>query len=209
MGQKITSFVANVREAAHELGSLVIDTAVEAGKRIPVAVVNEGEFLSLVRHIRPRLIYLNEQTFDPDALFEDDEIGEFPKAKALAKGWRRWNGQVARVYAFVVADGVLHGLQIDADWYGPVEEAADALVKELGGGENIDVDMTARAAADRKIIESKAALLVKDARFAMPKATKAKKQLLAETLFPDVEHRLLWAIVDRADALVWLDTASR
>ena len=43
----------------------------------------------------------------------------------------------------------------------------------------------------------------------MPKASKAKRQHLAEIMFPDVTHSLLWAIVEKAESIVWLKEAHR
>lgn len=203
---ELARLVQDFRAAAQQASALVIASLVSTPKMAITAAVDPDEFLALIQHTRPRVIYIMEQTFNANDYFEDGNLAEHPRVKALGTAWRKHNGQIARVSAAIMVDQVLHMLIQDAPWLEEFEAAAEALEEELDIAD--DEDPAERAAEERKLIEQKGKILAADPRFVMPKATKSKREHLAGILFPEVDPRLLWAIVDKAESILWLDAAS-
>jgi hypothetical protein len=106
-----------------------------------------------------------------------------------------------------MCDAVLHVLVKEAKWFADFEVAADVLSEELDG---------IRQESDRKgQIEERAKLssyvkqLISDPRFSAAKVGVAKRKLLAETLFPDLDQNAISSIVAQAENDFWLATAGR
>lgn len=131
-------FVADIRAAAKESGALVIEAPLEADRDIaPSAVIEAGDAGALVRHVRPRLVYLMAAPFDAgDELldaFEDAEESDLdrPEVKKLVAKWRKRDGQTCRVAFSLVCDGVIHDVIEEAGWLAEFESEAEDLAIEL------------------------------------------------------------------------------
>ncbi|MGD0633858.1 MAG: hypothetical protein ABSA13_06225 [Beijerinckiaceae bacterium] len=134
----LDQIVNEVRAAAKEIGALVIESAL-AGDRdtFPSASVEAADFPALIRHLRPRLVYLVSAEFDAgddllDAVEEEDEsLLELPAVKTVVSKWRARDGQTSRVALAVMSDGVIHDIVEDADWLAEFESEAEDLMEEI------------------------------------------------------------------------------
>ncbi|MGO6943185.1 hypothetical protein [Rhizobium johnstonii] len=87
-----------VRAAAEECGAMILESIL-AGEHLPAVAVDGDTFPSLVRHLKPRLIYMIPTEFDAKeevtAHFEEDELDT--GLKKLAAKWTHRNGQSSRL----------------------------------------------------------------------------------------------------------------
>ena len=182
---------------------------------VPVATMDGSVFSNLVKHVRPRLIYLVVVAFDAgedtevalEVQDEEESILSSPPVKKFVAKWRHRDGQTCRVALGLMCDGVLHGNIQDADWHAEFEEAAEALEAELAGARE---EATQRVAAEgKKQLAPKIKQLMADPRFSASKVGVAKRTVLAEALFPDLDRDTIRAIVERAENDHWLAMASR
>jgi hypothetical protein len=204
--------VTEVRAAAKECDALIVEAiaSVDTGT-VPVAAIVASRFPSLIKHVKPRLIYLVASPFDAGdetlaALeVEDDSFLERSSIKKLISRWRYRNGQTCRVVLSVMCDGVMHGILEEADWLAEFEGEVQDLMEELeqareDGERKLDAEEKKRLAPQVK-------RLMADPRFSAPKVGVAKRTALAEALFPDLDRTTLRAIVERAETDHWLATA--
>lgn len=127
-----------VRAAAKECDTLVIESIIATETNaFPTIAVEGSVFPTLIRHIRPKLLYLVAMPFDVTeevlAAFdmEDEGLTELPLIKKLASAWRYRENQTCRVAIGVMCDGVLHGAVEEADWLAEFVKEAESLTEEL------------------------------------------------------------------------------
>lgn len=204
----------DVRAAAEACGAMVIEAilSVEA----PAAVAVHGAaFPCLVKHVRPRLIYVFSTSFDvrtETALIFDveDELDASLK-KFLAK-WAAHNGETCRLVLGAMCDGILHGIVETADWLDEFEEEAEALVDETRDAirDTFDREREDEAkqadAAEKKRLAPHVKKLLADPRFDGPKTSVSKRIAPAELLLPDLDPTTIRKVVDRADNQFWLSS---
>lgn len=203
-----------IRAAAEECGARIIPALPSVSNSSIAVPVDAAEFVELVRHIRPRLIYLVATPFDAEeeAFTEiglddqdDDWIHEQKALIALVKRWRRRDGETCRLGFGLMYDGVFHGIVEDADWLSDFEEEIEA-VKE-----SVERDRQERLAKEeserKKKLATKVRTLIADSRFTAPKVGVAKRTALARVLFPDLSHEDVRMIVEQAEEEHWLATA--
>lgn len=209
---------AEVRVVAKECGALVVEVALSLETNsVPVAAVAASEFCGLVRHIRPRLIYLVVASFDAGddteaALGTDEESPhDSSHIKEFVSRWRYRDGQTSRVALGVMGDGVLHGLIEDADWISDFDSEIEALQEELAQF-RAEREQKSREDGERKLAaEQRKRLapfikqLIADPRFSGPKVGIAKRTVLAEALFTELDRDTIRAIVERAENDHWLE----
>jgi hypothetical protein len=135
---ELDQIVSDVRAAAKECGALIIESALSGDRdTVPSASVDGSEFPALIRHVRPRLVYLAAAEFDAgddllDAIEEEDEtILDIPAVKKVVTKWRARDGQTCRVALAVMADGVIHDIIEDADWLAEFESEVEDLVEDI------------------------------------------------------------------------------
>ncbi len=209
---ELDRIVTEVRAVAEQCGALILEAALPLEtKVVPIVVLASADFPNLIRHVRPRLIYLVSAPFDADdgaleALeVEDDNPPELPRIKKFASKWHYRDGQTFRVVVGVMCDGVLHGLIEDADWFADFESEAEALLEELQQTreereqKNREESERKLAAEQRKRLAPHIKRLMADPRFSAPKVGVAKRTALAEALFPDLDRETIRAIVERAE----------
>jgi hypothetical protein len=106
-----------------------------------------------------------------------------------------------------MCDGVLHGIVEDADWLGEFETEVEALAEDI---ERAREERKRKAeAAEKGRLAPHIQQLMADPRFSGPKVGVAKRTVLAEMLFPDLDRDTIRAIVERAESDHWLATAGR
>lgn len=218
--------VANdIRAAAKEVGALVVP-ALPGGRGLPKSVlVDLVDLLALIRHLRPRLVYLEEIRFEAapniaDLVDEDDEaLVEHPLVRAAARRLKQHEGSLCQVVAIVVHDGIDHAVIHEAAWMGEVKGVAERISADLEQRAQVEAERQHLAfEAEEKerrereerekqaLVREKAETLEADPRFAAGKS-KAKRLHLAKTLFPALPNATLTKIVDEAEGTIWLRRA--
>jgi len=205
----IDRIVNDVKEAAAECGALLLEAVLPIeGRGGFIAVVAGSDFPKLIRHAKPKIVYLITTSFDAaEELmegFEDDDVAAHPQAKRIIATWSSRNGQISRMASVLVCDGILHRAIEQTDWVeefeGEVEQFANDMI------EKAEIDAVELQAANEKTVATKAKQLMADPRFSGPKASIAKRTALAEELFRDIDKQTIRAIVDRAINDHWLAT---
>jgi hypothetical protein len=208
----LDQIVANARAAASDCGAMIVEAIVSL-ESIPVAAVTSSEFPRLIAHVKPKLVYVSTTTFDAreqimDALGTDDETSlDHGSSKKLISAWRSRNGETCRIVLALMCDVVLHVLVQDAEWFADFEAAAEALSAELDTLQQ-EIDQKGRI-AERNKLSSYVKQLIADPRFSAAKVGVAKRTVLAEALFPDLEQNVIRSIVEQAESDFWLATAGR
>ncbi|MEA1834079.1 hypothetical protein U8607_18475 [Methylobacterium durans] len=211
----IDGMVATVCAAAAEAGSHVVEVVLTFNDaKIPVASIDANNLAALIRAIRPRLVYCASIPFNAGDqvltdLFGDDAdeaLLDRPRVKRLVAKWRSRDGHTAQASAVVVADGVMHGLLVEAPWYGEYEADVGAHSEETDQLRN---ERERRIEAEaKKRLDPLVKRLMADTRFAGPKVGHSKRLALACELFPDEDRQVLSEVVDMAENRHWL-TAGR
>lgn len=204
----------DVREAAEECGAMILESIL-ASESLPAVPVGGDTFPALIKHLRPRLIYMLLSQFDAKeevmGHFEEEEL-ERDLAK-LAKKWAGKDGQSSRLVLGLMADGVLHGIVETADWFDEFDIEADALAEarddEMRAAFDRDqeAERSRREADERKRLAPIVKKLIADPRFNAPKISAAKRLTLAETIFPDEDRTTLKKAIDRATSELWLGSS--
>lgn len=207
-----------VRAAAEACGAMVVDAILLIEPQsVPVAAVNGFDFPALVKHLRPRLVYLSVASFDAHDCIEAALEGASqadPEFRELLSASSKRNGEIFRVALGVMGDGVLHGIVEVADWFEEFEAKVEILidVHNEAVARTFEKDQEAeRSKADaeeKKRLAPHIKKLVADPRFSAPKVSLAKRIALAETLFPEFDRTTLRKIVERAGSEVWLTSAT-
>ena len=206
----------DIRAVAKECGALIVEAALPLETKAPVVAVASADFPDLIRHVRPKLVYLLVASFDAEEGTrevlerEDDNPIELPRITKFSSKWRSRNGKTFRVAVGVMCEGILHWLVEDTDWFAEFETEAEALKQELDEAreerEEKSREQSERAlAVERR--EQFAPLikqLIADPRFSGPKVGVAKRTVLAQTLFPDLDNGTIRAIVEQAENDHWL-----
>ncbi|TAT70061.1 hypothetical protein [Rhizobium ruizarguesonis] len=200
-----------VRKAAEECGAMVLKSIL-GSEHLAAVAVDGDTFPSLIKHIRPRLIYKVLVEFDATdevaAHFEEEEPDS--DLRKLATKWKPKNGQSARLILGLMADGVLHGTVETADWYGDFEDEAEELEEARADEFRATFEREQEAEDARRETEEKkrwapyVKKLTADERFNGPKISAAKRTTLAEALFPELDRTSLKKVVDRATNQQWL-----
>lgn len=200
-----------VRAAAEACGAMILESIL-ASENLPAVAVDAYTFPALIKHLRPRLIYMVVTTFNANeevaAHFEVDELDA--GLKKLATKWTSHNGQSSRLIVGLMSDGVLHGTVEMADWFYDFEEEADALANVRADEDRAAFDREQEAERQQREADEKKRLapivkkLVADPRFVAPKTSNVKRVTLAETLFPDVDRTTIKKAVEKAVSEIWL-----
>lgn len=207
----LDTMAAEVRKAAEECGAMVLESIL-ASEHLPAVVVDGNTFPALVKHLRPRLIYMVLTKFDATdevaAHFEEDELDH--NLKKLATKWKAEDGQSSRLILGLMADGVLHGIVETADWFGDFEDEAEALAEaravELRAAleREQDAENARRESEEKERWAPYVKKLTADERFNAPKISAAKRITVAEALFPDLDRTSIKKVVERAANQQWL-----
>jgi hypothetical protein len=205
-----------VREAADACGSMILETIL-ASENMPAVAIDGDTFPSLVKHLRPRLIYMLLTQFnakeETEAHFEVEELDRDMK-KLVAK-YRDKDGLSSRLVLGLMADGILHGIVETADWFDEFDIEADELAEARHRAQSEafaqmqEADARSREAEEKKRMAPYVKKLMADARFLAPKISAAKREALAETLFPDLDRSTVRKIVEKAATDLWLSGSEK
>ncbi len=103
-------------------------------------------------------------------------------------------------------EGVLHVIVEEEAWMEEFEDAVMAVaeaMKEDGQEQSVN-----RSAEEKKALRDRVETLVSDPRFGAPKISRAKRTHLASVLFPDLDDRTIYLIVEEAENTAWLAAIS-
>ncbi|MEY2394093.1 MAG: hypothetical protein QOF94_438 [Acidobacteriaceae bacterium] len=210
------NFAEHIKTVAEEVGALVVRELLDIPESatMPQVALNLDEVVAVVRHTRPRLIYLVESCFDvefeiaevAESLGQDEKGGgddDNPALERLANKWRTQNGKPCFAFAAFMADGVLNRSIAHPAWR---EEFATELERIEEDARNTLADerhtLSNRDSAE---VREKAAVLANHASFNAGRTSFEKRAFLAEKLFPGLDPGQLHAITQRAENLDWLN----
>jgi hypothetical protein len=216
--------VEAIRIAAETNSAKIVSALVLGGSDsgIPAVALGLAEFVDLIAHVRPKVLYLWEQRFDAQVMAIEDiegddttddedmeeevasEMLEDARFKTLVKRWRTRDGQISRLAGSFMMEGILHVLFESEAW----AEEFDSEVQQLAESfaqHHADKLIALRAEAAAAIRE-KARQLSADPMFNAPKVSRAKREYLALHLFAGADDRTIGMIVEEAEKLDWLET---
>jgi len=204
-----------VRNASDESETLILQSVL-AGEHVQTAAVPADQFPMLIRHLRPRLIYMVRTQFQAREEIEDRFDGEFDaELKKLVAKWKARDGRSSTLFIGLVADGVSHGAIETADWYDEFEAEIEGIVEarreaqseafiRMQEEERIRVEAEERRRLAPMIDE-----LLADLRFNAPKTSAAKRLMLAESMFPDKDRTTLKKAIQGAVSKAWIDSQNK
>ncbi|WP_240535341.1 CCDC34 family protein [Rhizobium freirei] len=194
---------------------MILETIL-ASENLPAVAVDVDTFPSLVKHLRPRLIYMLLTKFNAEdeveASFEEELDRDL---KQLVAKYRNRDGLSSRLVLGLMADGVLHGIVETTDWFEEFDIEVDGLAEARLQAQSEafaqmqEADARKRDAEERKRLAPYIKKLVADARFLAPKISAAKREALAETLFPDLDRSTVRKIVEKAATDLWLSGSEK
>lgn len=209
------SLSRSVRDAAAAITAYIVPAPLDTGNQpaMPRVALSAEEFTAFVHAARPRIIYLFETELDleqeVETALEDTGIEEDGKAaqavRRAAERLRGHQGEVVRVFAEAVLDGVHHLAFEAASWIEVFESEVEAIAAEEQG-ENAARGQQ-MSAAHRARARDLAARLTADPAFNTGRVSFAKRRFLAGELFPDEEDRMLDIVVELAENMHWLASA--
>ncbi|MEF3135387.1 hypothetical protein OS035_28470 [Rhizobium sp. 268] len=201
----------NVRAAAEECGTMILETS-WSSEHLPAAAVGADIFPALVRHLKPRLIYMLLTEFDAieevGSHFEEADLDA--DLRKFAMKWTNRGGQSSRLILGVMANGIMHLAVETTDWFDEFEEEVDVLANVLADegraafDREQEVERQRREADEKKRLAPIVKRLIADPRFVAPKISTAKRETLAEALFPDADRTTIKKAVEKAVSEIWL-----
>lgn len=209
------SLSRSVREAAAAITAHIVPAPLDTGNQptMPRVMLSADEFTALVHAVRPRIIYLFETVFDLEqelgTALEEAGIEEDAKAaRAVRRAAERLSdheGEIVRVFAEAVIDGVHHIAFEAASWAEAFESEVEAITaKEQDDNAARGQQLTAAHRARARDLASR---LTADPAFNTGRVSFAKRRFLAGELFPDEDDRLLDTVVELAENMHWLTSA--
>gem|GEM_PF-2693045 len=205
-----------IRDAAADNGAMILEVVLSA-ENVPAVGLPADKFPALIRHLKPRLIYMVLTQFDArEAVESHFEVEELDGSlRKLAAKWKSRDGQSAQLILGVIADGVLHGVIDTPDWFDEFEEEAEQLELDRAERQRAAFDRlqederNQREDNEKKRLAPYVTKLVSDERFNAPKISAAKRLALAESMFPDLDKTSAKKAVDRAANELWLSGSGR
>lgn len=214
-----------IRMEARAIGALVIPALPGGRKMSETVAVQRSDLIALIRHLTPKLIYLDEVRFDAvehlaDLVDGDQDLVDHPDVRSAAKRWRHHDGKLCQYIAVVAHDGIQHAFNDEVEWMDQLRAVAAELRTKLDErAASEDEKFRERADAEHRqererdarelqvLVREKATILGADLRFGTGKVTKAKRRHLATLLFPDLPSAVITKIVDEAVGSEWLRDA--
>jgi hypothetical protein len=209
---KLETVFERIVSAVRESGGVIVQSMLRAdsdpGYRVNLSL---QDFLLLVGHCRPRVVYAFADKFDArESLLihleiEDDDADDFmakPEVKAIIEQAASHNGELGSFIVNFFADGVLHTVCERASWVAEFEESADALQQSLD--EQGWMRNEEREALESEDFRAKAKQLCEHSKFNDGRPSHDKRSYLARSLFPDVDGTDIHRIVNEATNMSWL-----
>jgi hypothetical protein len=204
--------VEQFRSASQESGIPIVEGWLELGEpaMLPQVVVGVQEALALIAAVRPPVLYLAEVRLRIDEIVDEarSDLGlpaDATLPQSILEPLHRLEphaGEICRVFVHFTAGGVLHSTIASTPSLDAFEDALEVEVERAceASTEMEEGERSARAAH----VDSLARQLVAEPAFTYGRTSAAKRLLLAERMFPDVDRYLLAEAVDRAEQLDWL-----
>jgi hypothetical protein len=202
-----------IKDGAVVSGAILIEATVhsDGNDSGPKVVVEQPDAIRLIAEIKPRVIYLVEQSFDltdeiETAGEELESIGvDSPSdvLKAVRRRFAGYDGQVAAAIVSFMIDGILHTAVSTAAWYDELGTAIEAIIE--AAREDAAANQFSERSAQAKEVGRKAALLAEHPSFNYGRVSFDKRVMLAEALFEDCDQDELSEITRRAEHLFWLE----
>lgn len=214
-GESLDGILQSVREAAEGAGALVVEAVLTAEKEhgALVAALEYDDFLKLMHHCAPKVIYLHTETFGAEeaALEEIDPTGNddvhlanTKLVKSLVKSWKSKDGTLSMVLASFAVDNILHVLLECPPWLDDFQQAAEAVSDELEQEKQEHHELGMKEM--QRTIKEKAGTLLKNPLFnASPRTSREKRIYLAKELFPETSDAFILQIVDEAINMDWFN----
>lgn len=212
----------DISGAALANGVKIIPTLLEISDDIGlIARLDTDDFASIVSDVRPKMLYIWNEKFDArDGAIEnlEDEFNSSgngipnpteyifssdSRFVELVRRWQKKDGETSRFVASFIIDGIVHVASEQTEWFSAFENEATQLAEALLC-ERAEQAENLRSASVESL-RRMARRLVEDPRFNAPKASRAKREYLASTLFPDIDDRTIRLAVEEAENLSWLD----
>lgn len=210
-------FAEIIKATATEAGALIINALLDVPDRPIVPNVDLGleAMLKVMKHVRPRLVYLVEGSFDLEGelsdVTEEDEDDEneiekaaiHPALEKLVRKWRKYDGKPCFAVAGFVTDGVLHTAIARPNWREDFSDELDVIKDDIGSQLVSERENT--RLRDSQEVREKAALLASHPSFNAGRISFEKRLFLAQHLFVDLDPEQISAITRRAENLDWLN----
>ena len=202
---------AEVRAAAVEVGAVIVPTVLQVQSQ-PAAAVEADQLVTLIRRLRPRLVYMLAIAFEAEAFTlehlegegDEDWLLSLPEVEGLIRRWRRYDGQAVALSVAVVADGVVLVTTEDMPWGERFVDEVDARLPAIAvARDGAAVEERARL---KRRIAGKVADLIADHRFTAGRAGHGKRLVLARSLFAGLSDDELEELVTEAENAYWLKT---
>lgn len=204
---------------AKDQGALIVRALLQSEKMDDAlkAILSQSDFLAAISALKPKLIYLTEKPFDFEerlrsALIEEfeiddpesvdlDPIVEKKECRSLQKKWATRKNEIYEYVAFFQGDGVLHIATATAEWDTDFVSDFSGIAESLR--EQVQTEGDADNLREASAIRDMAKALIEHPKYKAPKATKDRKQFLAEELFPDLDEETLSDVLLLAENLDW------
>jgi hypothetical protein len=211
---EIGNIIEQIAAAAHDCGAILLDASLTYEQsQIASAAITPSKFLDLVKAIKPKIIYLQTVAFDADEFIKDtleideDEILDNPAARKLASKWKKYDGELCTLVVEFIYDNVVHFSSKQLNWLDEFNEHVDSLGDEIEARRNSKEK--AHASETKGRLSEKARKLIADPRFSTGVVGTAKRTVLAEALFPELDELEIQSVVELAQNEHWLTTAGR
>lgn len=181
--------------------------------------VSQRDFVELIQQIKPKVVFvfgphfdarrstldsiLPDQDEDADELRSEtlNEIENDPLVKSLIKRFQKFDDQLEFLAASFFDGIVTYHFFESAHWADDFHEQLEQYLdtQEDLRLERIEVDN----AREHGEFERAMTQLISDPRFSAPKASRAKRLYLAETLFPEMPEYDRRKLVERGELKLW------
>lgn len=202
-----------IKDGTTVSGSMLIEATIhsEDGGSSPEVSVEMSEAVRLITQLKPRVVYLLEQTFDLTEELETaaEDLGAIDSdssphhLKAIRSGYSQYDGQIGAAIASFMVDGILHTAFSTANWYDDFGDTIEALTE--GTREEAENARFSERSIEAKELGRKASLLAEHPSFNHGRVSFDKRMTLAEALFEDCDQGELSEITRRAENIFWLN----
>ncbi len=233
--QSLKEIINEIENISKEKNILIVSTDFFSLEKQTIQISYE-QILEIIKKFPPKILYLEKNLFESDLqviisirahigvdLEEDQEIElnnesddqisnklkEYLKTKTniLKEKWKHKNKTIFNLCIIVSVDNIFHRFEYEDNWIHEFYNEIDNIKEEYF---SIRREYNSSIKNEYSLeIQRMAEILMKDERFFAPKATKSKRIILGESLFPDVDEREISEAVERATNLIWLKSVSQ
>ena len=211
---EIGNIIEQITAAAQDCGAILLDASLTYEQSwIASAAITPSKFSELVKAVKPKIIYLQTVAFDADEFIKDTlEIDEYeifdnPAVRKLASKWKKYDGELCTLVVEFIYDNVVHFSTEQLNWLEEFSKHVGSLGEEIEARKNSEEK--AHASKTKGRLSEKARKLIADPRFSAGVVGTAKRTVLAENLFPELDEIEIQSVVELAQNEHWLTTAGR